>query len=69
MLAFNKADEKRFGSRYISMMDPVMADDTHVRVFTDDHKFISQDCRHLTQAGAQYYAGLLNLNQIIKSYR
>ena len=30
-----------------------------VPVFTSDHKFISQDCRHLTHSGALYFAKLL----------
>ena len=52
--------------KFIDMMAPVMIDETHVRVFTDDNKFISQDCRHLTQAGAQYYAQILNLDSIFE---
>ena len=48
----------------LDMMLPVMIDDKHVKVFTDDGKFISQDCRHLTQAGAQYYAKILELDKL-----
>ena len=65
LLSNNSTDEIRFGDRYISMMLPVMVDEIHARVFTDDHKFISQDCRHLTQAGAQYYARILNIDKLL----
>ena len=54
------------GDHYINMMKPVMADDKHAYVFTDEGKFISQDCRHLTQAGAQFYSKVLPLDVILK---
>ena len=44
---------------YIDMIDMVLQPDGKVRVFSDDGRFISQDCRHLTRAGAQYYASLI----------
>jgi hypothetical protein len=31
-----------------------------VPVFTPSRKFISEDCRHLTRAGAQYFAQLFD---------
>ena len=37
--------------------------DGGVPVFVNDGRFISQDCRHLTQAGAQYYASLIDLEK------
>lgn len=45
--------------RYIDMITPVLVSENQVRVFNDDHKIISQDCEHLTQNGAKYYAKLL----------
>lgn len=35
-----------------------------VRVFSDDGKFISQDCRHLTKAGAKYYAKMIDWKKL-----
>ena len=64
LLKKNKEDALSFGNHFIEMMDPVMSDDTHAFVFTDDNHFISQDCRHLTKAGAQYYARILNIKEI-----
>lgn len=45
--------EKSVGGDYIDLLTPAMTDQNHVRVFTDDNRYISQDCRHLTPAGAQ----------------
>ena len=60
----NKKNQLIFGNHFINMIDPVLEQKYYVRVFTDDNKFISQDCNHLTQAGAIYYGKLLKLNEI-----
>ena len=65
LIACNSRDSSQYSDRYIDMMAPVIVDETHARVFTDDNKFISQDCRHLTQAGAQYYARILDIGSIL----
>lgn len=52
------------GEQYVDFMKPVLQENDQVRIFTDTGKFISQDCRHLTRAGAQYYAGILDLDRI-----
>ena len=41
---------------YVDFLKLSTAQDGKIRVFTDDHKFISQDCRHLTQDGAKWFA-------------
>lgn len=46
---------KKWGDRFIDLFSPVMINN-HVRVFTDDLKFISHDCLHLTSFGACFYA-------------
>lgn len=51
---------------YIDMIDMVLQPDGKVRVFSDDGRFISQDCRHLTKAGAQYYASLFKWERFYK---
>lgn len=65
LVSANSRDMSHYSDHYIDMMSPVMVDETHARVFTDDKKFISQDCRHLTQAGAQYYARILDIGEIL----
>lgn len=51
---------------YIDMIEMVRQPDGKVRVFSDDGRFISQDCRHLTKAGAQYYASLFEWERFLK---
>ena len=65
LIDFNNEMRKVPAKGYIDTMSPVMKNETHVRVFTDDNKFISQDCRHLTQAGAQYYSRILDLGMLL----
>lgn len=49
---------------YIDMITPVLSKDGKIRVFTDEQHFISQDCRHLSMFGAQYYAKVLDLSML-----
>lgn len=65
VLADNENGKRLFGDYYISLMEPVVIDNK-VKVFTDDNKFISQDCMHLTQAGAKYYARILDIEGILR---
>lgn len=58
--AKNSRLKEKFPHIYIDMIAPVQHQDGSVRVFSDDGKFISQDCRHLTRAGAQYYASIID---------
>jgi len=54
----NAAMRNHWGNRYLDLISKVADPKGHVPVFTPDHKFISQDCRHLTKFGAQYFAEL-----------
>ena len=40
--------------------------DGSIRVFSDENKFISQDCIHLTQGGARYYAQVIEWSEIFQ---
>ena len=64
LISNNARDSALFGDHYIDMMGPIMIDKNHAEVFTYENKFISQDCRHLTQAGAQFYSRILNIGRI-----
>lgn len=55
----NQELSRTYGDRYIDQMKAMMDDNGEVPVFTPDGKFISQDCRHLTSAGAAYTAEVL----------
>ncbi len=54
--------KKKYGDMYVDMIAPVSRVDGKVRVFTNDRKYISQDCRHLTKNGAKFYASLLDFS-------
>lgn len=64
VLANNRILSEQYGDHYIDMIGAVQNADGSVRVFTDDGHFISQDCRHLTKYGAQYYARIIDLSWI-----
>ena len=52
----NNKLKELYGDSFIDLMSYVLQGDNSVRVFTDNHKYISSDCRHLTRAGAIFYA-------------
>ena len=61
-----KEDKAYWGGQYIDMMKPVLDENRQVPVFTPEGKFISQDCHHLTKAGAQLYSRLIDLDECFK---
>lgn len=63
---FNNEMKTSWGSHYIDMMKPVETADGKIRVFTPDSCFISQDCSHLTRAGARYYARLIDFQRFFE---
>jgi len=48
-----------WNEKYIDLISLVIDKDSTVPVFTTECKFISQDCRHLTKAGAKYFSTLI----------
>ena len=60
----NEIAKEHWNDNYIDLISPAMVDSVHVRVFTPEHKYISQDCRHLTRAGAKWYAKNLRLDRL-----
>lgn len=57
-IASHNIMKKEFSGRYIDYIGKVIDENQMVPVFTPSHKFISQDTRHFTKAGAQYFAYL-----------
>lgn len=60
------SEKEFFPNHYIDMMSPIKVDDSTINIFTEDNKLISQDCLHLTKAGAQMYAEKLDVWQYLK---
>ena len=65
MILHNNAMKGIYGDHYIDMISPLLDDNDKIRVFTDDRFYISQDCRHLTKKGAQYYSRILDLEFLV----
>ena len=61
-----KSGKKNGGKQYIDLIAPIEAQTGEVYAFTPDHKLFSHDCRHLTRAGAMYYARILPLDIIFE---
>ena len=58
----NNLLEKEWGDKYINLIGMIIDKNDAVPVFTKNHKFISQDCRHLTKPGATFFADILYKN-------
>ena len=61
LMEHNNKLSKLYGDHYIDLIKPLEENEGSIHVFTDDNKYISQDCEHLTQSGAKYYARILDL--------
>lgn len=64
--ALNQELRQDWGDHYIDLMSLTSKDGTSVRVFTPSGLFISQDCRHLTPAGAKWYAQVIDWEKIFE---
>ena len=65
-LARNERFREFYGERFLDMMEPVLTEDGRVRVFTPSHCFISADGKHLTQAGARFYAERIDWDRYLE---
>lgn len=65
-LSLNNKWGNEWGNNYVDFMEHVVVNGDRVKVFTPDHKFISQDCRHFTPAGAKWYASVLELDRFFE---
>lgn len=62
----NEYFKKLYGDRYIDLYSILKNDKGDVRAFTDNKKFISSDCHHLTLSGAAYFAQFIEFDKYIK---
>jgi len=65
-IKINDALKKQWGSKFIDLIGMNMDKDGKVPVFTPHGQFISQDGRHLTHAGAVYFAENLDLDRVFQ---
>lgn len=60
ILEANNLLKKEWGNQYIDLIGMVIDSNLTVPIFTPNHKYISQDCRHLTKSGAKLFADLID---------
>lgn len=58
--------KREWKDQYIDLIHLVLNSDSTVPVFSKKHKFLSQDTRHLTKGGAEFYANNINFDKIFK---
>ncbi len=63
--SLNKDERKLFGKHFIDIMARIELSNGQYPYFTPSHKFFSHDGIHLTQAGAQRFAHLLNIKKFL----
>ena len=59
--------KKDWKNDYIDLQKLSLVNGDRIRVFTDDRKYISQDCYHLTKAGARWYARQIDFDIYFKN--
>lgn len=62
-LEINKELQNEWGDRYINLIALIIDENNQVPVFTPSNKFISQDTWHLTKAGAEYLAKIIDFER------
>lgn len=62
----NRQFRKLYGKRFLDIMAMVLDEDNKVCVFTPDHHFISADGKHLTKAGARFFAERIDWKKFLK---
>ena len=64
-LSRNRHFHELYGDRFLDLTSMVLNEDGKVRVFTPDHHFISADGKHLTAAGAKFFAGMIDWDKYL----
>lgn len=62
----NDQMKREWGDKYIDLLKLSLVCKDRVVVFSQDHKFISQDTRHLSKGGAEYFANKIIFEDIFK---
>lgn len=56
--------KRSWGGNYIDFVENSLDAKGEIKLFTDNNKIISFDCRHLTRSGALYYSKKFNFSKI-----
>lgn len=66
-IELNNEWKDEWKENYIDFITPALNDDGSVKIFTPDNKYIAQDCKHFTQAGAKWYASIIDWKKIFSN--
>ena len=59
--------KREWKDKYIDLLAlSLVGDDGSVVVFSQDGKYMSQDTRHLSKGGAEYFAKRINFDKIFR---
>ena len=61
----NDRMKEEYGDRYLDLIGLVLDADGTVPVFTPDHHFVSQDCRHFSKGGAIWFGQLIDWERFL----
>ena len=63
-IELNREWKNVWGGNYLDLISYVSDENNTVNAFSDDNRLMSQDCHHLTRAGACYFASRIDFNDI-----
>lgn len=63
-IAMNDQMKREWKDKYIDLLDMSLVGEDRVVVFSQDHKFMSQDTRHLSKGGAEFFANKIDFGKI-----
>lgn len=61
----NEKMESLYGDRYLDLIGLVIDGNGTMPVFTPDHHYVSQDCRHFSKGGAIWFSQLIDWNKYL----
>lgn len=61
----NEKMESLYGDRYLDLIGLVIDENGTMPVFTPDHHYVSQDCRHFSKGGAIWFSQLIDWNKYL----
>ena len=65
-LEMNEKMKNAFRDRYLDLINLVIDKNNTMPVFTPDHHFVSQDCRHFSKGGAVWFSQLIDWEEYMK---
>ncbi len=63
-IAMNEQLKKEWKDKYIDLLSTALVKDGEVVAFSDGQKYMSQDTRHLSKGGAEFYAKRIDFSKI-----